>query len=101
MLQWPVLVLSSDYLNSPYLGSTIIRTKTYAKFRSAQTSAPWERRWFSARSMYRVFHKAHAFNRLNHGVALTSGCRTKVRTNDLQSEQLPALVRYAKVWKFP
>ena len=26
---------------------------------------------------------------LNHGVALTSACRTKVRTDDLQSEQLP------------
>jgi hypothetical protein len=37
-----------------------------------QTSARWERRWFSARSMYRVSHKANAFNRLNHGVALTS-----------------------------
>jgi hypothetical protein len=51
--------------------------------------------------MYRVFHKTHAFNRLNHGVALTSACRTKVRTNDLQSEQLPVLVRYATVWKLP
>ena len=66
-----------------------------------KTLAPWERRWFRARSMYRVFHKAHTFNMLSHGVTLTSACRTKVRTNDLQSEQLPALVRYATVWKFP
>ena len=66
-----------------------------------KTLAPWARRWFRARSMYCVFHKAHAFNMLNHGVALTSACRTKVRTNDLQSEQLPILVRYATVWKFP
>jgi len=28
-------------------------------------------------------------------VALLNACRTKVRTNDLQSEQLPVLVRYA------
>jgi len=47
--------------------------------------------------MYRVFHKANAFNRLKHGVELSSPCRTKVRTNDLQSEQLPVLVRYAIV----
>ena len=51
--------------------------------------------------MYRVFHKANAFNMLKHGVELSSPCRTKVRTNDLQSEQLPVLVRYAMVWKFP
>jgi hypothetical protein len=51
--------------------------------------------------MYRVFHKANAFNRLKHGVELSSPYRTKVRTNDLQSEQLPVLVRYAMVWKFP
>ena len=51
--------------------------------------------------MYRVFHKANAFNRLKHGLELSSPCRTKVRTNDLQSEQLPVLVRYAMVCKFP
>ena len=45
--------------------------------------------------MYRLFRKANAFNRFNHGVALLNACRTKVRTNDLQSEQLPVLVRYA------
>ena len=27
--------------------------------------------------MYRVFHKANAFNMLNHGVELTSACKTK------------------------
>jgi hypothetical protein len=48
--------------------------------------------------MYRVFHNANAFNRLKHGVELSSPCRTKVLTNDLQSEQLPVLVCYAMVW---
>src|SRR5271157_5666049 len=56
---------------------------------------------FSVRSVYNVLRKVNEFNRLNHGVALTSACRTKVRTNDLQSEQLPVLVRYATVWKLP
>ena len=51
--------------------------------------------------MYNVLRKVNEFNRLNHGVALASTCRTKVRTNDLQSEQVPVLVRYATVWKLP
>jgi hypothetical protein len=59
-----------------------------------------ERRGFSVRSMYRVLHKVDEFNRLNYGVALTSACRTKVRTNDLQLEQLPVLVRYATVGNY-
>jgi hypothetical protein len=29
--------------------------------------------------MYNVLRKVNEFNRLNHGVALTSACRTKVR----------------------
>ena len=51
--------------------------------------------------MSSVLHKVNAFNGLNHGVALTSACKTKARINDLQSEQLPVLVRYATVWKLP
>jgi hypothetical protein len=50
--------------------------------------------------MYRIFHKANVFNMLKHSVALTCACRTKVRTNDLQSQQLPVLVRSATVGNY-
>ena len=49
-----------SFEHSNLMPRSALRTKTYAKFRSPKTSEPLERRWFSARSIYRVFHKAHA-----------------------------------------
>jgi FRG domain len=37
---------------------------------SAQSLAPWKRRWFSASSVCSVILKDYAFNRLHHGVEL-------------------------------
>jgi hypothetical protein len=54
-----------------------------------------ERWWFNARSMHSAFHKANAFNMLCEIKVWSQSlaCRTETRTNDIQSEQLPVLVR--------